>query len=79
MTEDQKAVSLILDLLESSKKVPRTLQWIESEVRLSGRRCEVSTILEGMLDDKLVASAKDRLKIRRYTITDAGREALSEL
>ncbi len=78
MTEDQKAISLILDLLNATR-VPRTLAWIETEVKLAGRRCEIPTILETMADSKLIESAKDALQIRRYTITPAGREALADL
>ena len=79
MTEDQKAISLILDLLVSSKTIPRTLPWIEQECFLAGRRCEASSIVEGMMDRKLIEPRKDALGIRRYTITPAGREALAEL
>jgi len=79
MTEDQKAVSLILDLLWASKKVPRTLQWIETEMRLAGRRCELPTLLEVLLDGGMIATERDGLGIRRYTITDKGKEALDEL
>lgn len=79
MTEDQKAISLILELLHSSKGLPRTLQWLESEFRLAGRRCEIPAILEQMTDAKLVASERDALRIRRYTITPAGRDALDNL
>jgi DNA-binding PadR family transcriptional regulator len=78
MTEDQKAISLILDILNATR-VPRTLAYIETEVKLAGRRCEIPTILETMTDKKLIESAKDSLDIRRYTITPAGREALADL
>jgi len=79
MTEDQKAISLILDLLQSSKRIPRTRQWIEQECFLAGRRCDLPTLLETMEERKLIESRKDALDIRRYTITPAGREALAEL
>ena len=78
MTEDQKAISLILDLLNATR-VPRTFAWIETEVKLAGRRCEIPTILETMNASKLIESNKDTLGIRRYTITPAGREALADL
>ena len=79
MTEDQKAISLILDLLKGSRGIPRTLTWIETEMRLAGRRCELPSIIETMADAKLITSERDALKIRRYTITDAGKAALDEL
>jgi hypothetical protein len=79
MTEDQKAASLILELLHASRAVPRTLAWVETEVRLAGRRCEVATMLEILRDGKLVAREKDGLGIFRYTITPAGKEALDGL
>ena len=79
MTEDQKAISLILDLLHASKGIPRTLPWIEAEIKLAGRRVETPAILETMEDSKLVASARDGLGIRRYTLTAAGKEALDLL
>jgi DNA-binding PadR family transcriptional regulator len=79
MTEDQKAISLILELLQSSKGIPRTLAWIQTEVRLAGRQAEVPAILETMQDAKLITSERDALKIRRYTLTPAGRDALAAL
>ena len=79
MTEDQKAISLVLDLLKASKGVPQTYQWLETEMKLAGRRCELSSILDQMLESKLIASEKDALRIRRYTITAAGKEALDNL
>lgn len=79
MTEDQKAVSLILDLLKASQKVPRTFHWIETEMRLAGRRCELPALLEILLEGKMIATEKDGLGVRRYTITDKGREALDGL
>ena len=79
MTDDQKAISLVLDLLSASKGVPRTLLWLDTEVRHAGRRCELPAILEQMTDAKLITSAKDALKIRRYTITPNGSRALSDL
>lgn len=79
MTEDQKAISLILDLLHASKGIPRTLPWIEAEIKLAGRRVETPAILETMQDSKLIASAKDALGIRRYTLTPTGRQALDLL
>lgn len=79
MTEDQKAISLILDLLKASKGVPRTLQWIDAEMRLAGRRCELPALMEILAEGGLVTSERDGLKIRRYEITPAGKEALDAL
>jgi predicted transcriptional regulator len=79
MTEDQKAISLILDLLKASKGVPRTLPWIESEMRYAGRRGDLPALMEMLVEGKLVATHRDGLKIRRYEITPAGKEALDAL
>ncbi|MEO5915574.1 MAG: hypothetical protein ABIS50_15175 [Luteolibacter sp.] len=79
MTEDQKAISLILDLLNVTRQVPRTRDWIETEVKLAGRKCDVATLLEAMADEELVEVTKDGLKIKRYTITLKGREVLDSL
>lgn len=79
MTEDQKAISLILELLANSRQIPRTLAWLETEVRLAGRRAELPAILENMADSKLLTSERDALKIRRYAITEAGLLALRDL
>lgn len=79
MTEDQKTISLILELLAASKGIPRTLPWLEAEIRLAGRRCELPAILDTMLDAKLITSARDALGIRRFTLTVGGRAALDQL
>ena len=79
MTEDQKAASLILELLHASKTWPRTYAWLESEVKRSGYRFEVPTMLEILREGKLIAREKDALGIYRYTITPAGKEALDLL
>ncbi len=79
MTEDQKAISLILDLLNATRQVPRTLDWIQTEVKLAGRKVEVPAILETMVDAGFLETARDAMKIRRYTITAAGRAALNDL
>ena len=78
MTEDQKAMSLILDLLNATR-VPRALQWIEDECRMAGRKCEVPTILETLADKGFVETGKDGLGVRRWSITQEGRKALMEL
>lgn len=79
MTEDQKAFSLILDLLHASKGVPRTGAWIAAEVRYAGLRAEVPALLELLEDKKLIATARDALGVRRHTLTPAGKEALDAL
>lgn len=79
MTEDQKAASLILEILHASKAWPRTYAWIESEVKRAGYRFEVGTMLEILREGKLIAREKDGLGIYRYTITPAGKEALDGL
>ena len=73
MTEDQKCISLILELLMASKGIPRTLPWLDTETRLAGRRAELPPLLETMEEKDLVASAKDALGIRRYSLTKTGR------
>lgn len=78
MTEDQKAISLILDLLNATR-VPRALVWIEQEVKLAGRRCEVPALLETMTDSGLLSTLRDGLGVRRWEITAKGRETLADL
>lgn len=79
MTEDQKAASLILEILHATRAWPRTFAWLESEVKRSGYRFELATMLEILREGKLVAREKDALGIYRYTITPAGKEALELL
>lgn len=79
MTEDQKAISLILDLLSASKGIPRTLPWLEAEIRLAGRRVETPAILDTMLESKLITRERDALGIQRFTLTPTGRAALALL
>ncbi len=79
MTEDQKAISLVLELLNASKGIPRTLSWLDQEMRLAGRRAETPAILDVMTDKKLVAATKDALGLRRYSLTKTGKEALDLL
>ena len=79
MTEDQKCISLILELLVASKGIPRTLPWLETEIRLAGRRTDIPSLLETMEEKDLLTSAKDALGIRRYTLTKNGRAAFDLL
>ena len=76
MTEDQKACSLILDLLAASRLVPRTMVWILHEMKRAGVAAEVSTLLEILREGKLIMREKDGLGVYRYSITAAGKEAL---
>lgn len=79
MTEDQKAISLILDLLNATRQVPRTLDWLQTEVKLAGRKVEVPAILELMVDAAFVSTDRDTLGVRRYTITPEGISILASL
>lgn len=79
MTEDQKAASLILELLHASKAWPRTYAWLESEVKRAGYRFELASMLEILREGKLIAREKDALGIYRYLITPAGKDALELL
>ena len=77
MTEDQKAMSMILELLHAAKGVPVAGQRLEADLKYCGfRRLDLPALLERLRERKLIASAKDGLGIRRYTITPAGKEAL---
>ena len=79
MTEDQKAASLILEILHASKAWPRTYAWLESEVKRTGYRCELASLLEILREGKLISRKKDALGIYRYTLTPAGKDALDAL
>jgi len=78
MTEDQKASSLVLELLHAGK-LPRALPWISTEVRMAGFRAEVASILDLLERAGLVMSEVDALGIRRWEITMDGKEALDGL
>jgi hypothetical protein len=79
MTEDQKAISLVLEVLAASRQVPRTRAWIADELRLAGRRTDTPTLLEEMERRGLIFSDSDSLGIRRYLISDTGLQALADL
>lgn len=80
MTEDQKAKSTVLEILHASRGLPRTRQWIETELRLAGRRpSDLPCILDLMVVEDLIAKVTDRLGVTRYTITADGRDALDSL
>ena len=76
MTSDQKALSMILELLQASREVPRALSWIEAELRLSGYRAEVPALMDQLEEKGLAQSARDDLGVRRWTITAKGRRAM---
>lgn len=79
MTEDQKAMSLILELLHASKGVPVAESRLASEVRYCGFRNEIHGVLRRMVKDKLIAETEDGLGIVRYVMTPAGKEAFDAL
>jgi predicted transcriptional regulator len=79
MTEDQKAMSLILELLQAAKGVPLPDTRLIKEVKLCGFRNEITGILRRMVKDKLIAEDEDALGIMRYSMTPAGKEAFDAL
>lgn len=78
MTEDQKAMSLILELLAAAKGVPVAYKRLEQDVKYCGYRMELHGILDELATRKLVKGKRDGLGVVRYTITPAGKEALDE-
>lgn len=79
MTEDQKAIAVVLEILAASRAVPRTRAWIGDELRLAGRRTDTATLLESMERSGLIFSDEDSLGQRRYLISPRGETALREL
>jgi hypothetical protein len=79
MTEDQKAISVVLEILAASRQVPRTRAWIGDELRLAGRRTDTATLLEHMEKCGLIFSDTDSLGLRRYLLTPSGLAALADL
>lgn len=79
MTEDQKAMSLILELLHAAKGVPVAMSRLVSEVKYCGFRNEISGVLDLMEDRELIAKVPDGLGVRRYVMTDAGKEVFDAL
>lgn len=79
MTEDQKAISLILELLHAAKGVPVPRTRLEADAKYCGYRMEIATILEIMEEKKLITRETDTIGIRRYTITTAGKDMLHAL
>lgn len=73
MTEDQKNMSAVLDILAASKEVPRPWGYIHDELRLMSRQCDdVPALLEAMEAAGLVAARKDAIHGKRWTITKEG-------
>lgn len=79
MTEDQKAISLILELLAAAKGVPVSGSRLAAEVKYCGFRNDIAGVLRRMGKDGLIEEAEDGIGILRYTITAAGKEALDAL
>jgi hypothetical protein len=79
MTEDQKAMSLLLDLLHAAKGVPVAHTRLSADVKYCGYRNDITAILDLMEEKKLIARFPDSLGIRRYTLTAKGKEALDAL
>jgi len=80
MTEDQKAMSLVLELLAAAKGVPVAYRRLEQEAKYCGYAgLDLHGILDAMAGLKLIDAQRDGLGILRYTITAAGKEALDEL
>ena len=80
MTEDQKDISLLLEVLEASRKVPRTAEWLAAELRLAGRGGrDIHGLLRAMAQRDLVFVDEDSLGIERWLISEVGRRALDGL
>ena len=79
MTEDQKAMSLILELLTAARGIPVLLTRLAADVKYCGYRNEISGVLDLMEDRKLIARFPDPLGMRRYTLTPAGKDAFDAL
>jgi hypothetical protein len=79
MTEDQKAMSLILELLHAAKGVPVAETRLAADVRYCGFRNEIPGVLRRMVRDGLIEELEDGLGIVRYVMTPAGKEAFDEL
>lgn len=79
MTEDQKAMSLILELLHAAKGVPVAATRLAQEAKYCGHRNEITGVLDLMEERALIERFPDSLGIRRYTLTAAGKEAFDAL
>jgi len=79
MTEDQKAMSFILELLHAAKGVPVPAVRLAADVKHCGYRNEISGVLDLMEDRGLIDRFPDPLGARRYVLTSAGKEAFDAL
>ena len=76
MTEEQKSISVVLEVLAASHPIPRTRDWIATELRLAGRKTDAAALADDMECRGLIVSEPDGLGVRRYNITAAGLRAL---
>lgn len=75
MNNAQKIQSLILELLEASNGIARTIDWIHMEIRVAGYSAQGLRDELDILESRgLIASAPDGLGVRRWTLTEAGQE-----
>jgi hypothetical protein len=79
MTEDQKAMSLILELLHASKGVPVAASRLASDAKYCGFRNDLTGVLDLMEERKLIKRFPDGLGVRRYLMTESGKEAFDVL
>jgi len=79
MTEDQKAMSLILELLHAAKGVPVAAARLASDAKYCGYRNDLTGVLDLMEERGLIDRFPDPLGVRRYVMTDAGKEAFDAL
>ena len=79
MTNDQKDLGYLLEILHATRKVPRTLEWIDSELRVIRGKVDTRALLDQLEDKGMVAVERDGLGIRRYTITAKGVDAWDAL
>lgn len=79
MTEDQKAMSLVLEFLHAAKGVPMAATRLAQEAKYCGFHNDLSGVLDLMEDRKLIERWPDPLGVRRYVMTGAGKEAFDVL
>lgn len=79
MTEDQKAMSLVLELLHAAKGVPVAATRLAADAKYCGFRNDLSGVFDLMEDRQLIERFPDPLGVRRYTMTPAGKEAFDAL
>jgi hypothetical protein len=79
MTEDQKAMSLVLEFLHAARGVPVAATRLAAEARLCGFRNDLTGVLDLMEERGLIERWPDALGVRRYVMTAAGKEAFDAL